>query len=477
MGDMKRAWLLGATSCLLVTACSDDETSGGSGGGAGGAGGAGGVETTEGTGGAPQWAVSLDVAYTRALLVDGDEVVLVGSFSQEAAIGSHTFTSTGSSDIFVARLDASGGVAWAQQFGGPSVEEGRAAALDSSGNIVITGWFEDTTDFGDGPLTASSSSDIFVAKLDPQGAILWSKSFPGFNSDEARALAIDEQDAIYLTGQLGSDGAAPVDFGGGPLPGASRDAFVAKLDTDGSHLMSRRFTSEDDADAFAIALGDDGSIFIAGTFSGVIDFGAGAFTAIDYEDGFLLQLDASGAHVGSLRFGGPGDDFGGGLAAAPNGDVILVGAFDQALDLVDPALEATDSSDGFIALLDGSLQTTWAVPLHGAGTTEAHRVALDGSGNVIVSGIFRELGYFGGELPIAGAGNNDVFVVKRDGGGGHLWARKIGGDSYEEQDAISIGADDAPFVAGSHRSNIDIGGELLAGESSNTQTFVAKLAP
>jgi hypothetical protein len=56
---------------------------------------------------------------------------------------------------------------WSRRFGGTSDDVGRAIAVDSGGNVVVTGYFEDTADFGNGPLPSAGSDDIFVVKLTP----------------------------------------------------------------------------------------------------------------------------------------------------------------------------------------------------------------------------------------------------------------------------------------------------------------------
>src|SRR5438046_3726892 len=78
-------------------------------------------------------------------------------------------------DIYVAKLNSSGGHVWSKSFGTINSDQGRAVAVDPSGNVVITGYFLGTIDFGGGPVTSSGGLNTFVAKYSSGGAHLWSQ--------------------------------------------------------------------------------------------------------------------------------------------------------------------------------------------------------------------------------------------------------------------------------------------------------------
>ena len=147
----------------------------------------------------------------------------------------------GTMAIFVANVSAATGLGmWAKSFGGAAGGgTATAVAVDSSGNIVVTGTFNGTVDFGDGPLTANGSTGVFVAKLDSSGNILWSKAFGDAHVTSATApvgVAVDASNNIAIAGQF--DGS--LDFGGGALTSkGSTDIFAVHLDTMGNHLWSR----------------------------------------------------------------------------------------------------------------------------------------------------------------------------------------------------------------------------------------------
>jgi hypothetical protein len=94
------------------------------------------------------------------------------------------------------------------------------------GNVLVAGRFEGTIDFGGGPLASLGVGDVFVAKLDTDGGHLWSKRFGNASDEAAAGVATDSAGNVLVAGHF--DGA--IDFGGGPLNNAGGgDVFVVKL--------------------------------------------------------------------------------------------------------------------------------------------------------------------------------------------------------------------------------------------------------
>ena len=106
--------------------------------------------------------------YGRGVAVDSTGNVLVtGSFSGLLSFGNGAIANAGHEDFFLVKFDAAGGLVWSQWGGGPSDDLGVGVAVDSAGNVLVTGGFNDTADFGTGPLVSAGGSDVFVAKYAP----------------------------------------------------------------------------------------------------------------------------------------------------------------------------------------------------------------------------------------------------------------------------------------------------------------------
>jgi hypothetical protein len=116
---------------------------------------------------------------------------------------------------------------WSKRFGGSSDDVVNSIAVDENGDVVVTGYFQYTVDFGGGALTSAGLFDIFVAKYaGTDGAHRWSKRFGSTGNDAGYGVTADGAGNVVTTGYfMGS-----VDFGGGILTSAGTfDIFLVKL--------------------------------------------------------------------------------------------------------------------------------------------------------------------------------------------------------------------------------------------------------
>lgn len=228
-------------------------------------------------------------------------------------------------DVLVTKYDAVGNHLWTKIMGDGSLQEGFGVASDGSNNVLVTGVFGGSIDFGGGPLTAVGTRDIFVAKLDATGNHLWSRRFGGPLGDITNArITVDlQQDVILAGGVVG-----PVDFGGGPLSSAGADdIFVAKLDqATGAHIWSHRFGDGYSQSASAVATDNAGNVLVAGQNAGAVDFGGGPFQS-EAADLFVVKFGPSGNHIWSKGLGDAGADGARSVRANSSGGVVLAGIF------------------------------------------------------------------------------------------------------------------------------------------------------
>lgn len=133
------------------------------------------------------------------LLMPMETTMLQVVFSGSSTFGTTTLTSSGDKDIFVAKIDHNGNWLWANQAGGISYDYGRGIAVDDNGNSYITGEFEESATFGTTTLTSSGSYDIFVAKLDKSsGNWPWAKQAWGIVKMLALVLLLMPKEIAIL---------------------------------------------------------------------------------------------------------------------------------------------------------------------------------------------------------------------------------------------------------------------------------------
>jgi hypothetical protein len=210
--------------------------------------------------------------------------IMVGRFNgQSVTFGPLTIQNqeNGWNDVFVVKYDSAGNVAWAQDAGGHLDDEALAVAADPAGNSYVTGYYNSSTAlFGAQQIdndTTNGSGDIFVAKYDPNGNLLWVNSYGGDENDVAQALALDTNMNIYITGYYFS---GQFQFGNTTVTnsdnsGQTDDVFVAVFDKNGNpaSAVSTGGLSYDYGSGLSTDI--SGNLYIAGVFrSDDIAFGA-----------------------------------------------------------------------------------------------------------------------------------------------------------------------------------------------------------
>ncbi len=282
--------------------------------------------------------------------------------------GTANLTSNGGRDVFVSKLDSSGNYLWAKSWGSaadPGLnadDTSRSVAVDSSGNVYTTGYFQRTVDFDPGAGTTNltvngnTANDVFVSKLDSSGDLLWVRSVGGTSNDLAQSVAVDSSGNVYTTGYFYGTtdfdpgaGTAELTSSGGP------NGFVLKLDSSGNYLWAKTWGGAWSF-AYSMAVDSSGNVYASGNFQGTVDFDPGAGTANLTSNGnkyaAVLKLDSSGNYVWAKSFGGTRMDFAWSVAVDSSGNVYTTGFFQGTADF-DPGAGTTNLLTHIHVIRDG----------------------------------------------------------------------------------------------------------------------------
>ena len=303
-----------------------------------------------------------DQANALALDAQGG-VVVVGTFEQSATFGATTLTSTAASAAFVARYDAAGNATWAiaSQAGTGANAQATGVAVDSAGDIALTGFYSGSITFatatGSQGYAAAGSDDAFVARLDATGRLLWLRSFGSTDYDAGNGVAVDSADDVVVVGTFSdavnfTTGTTPVVLTAGPI----FDAFVLKLDPTGQLIWARAYTGPTGwAKGQAVVVDPTGAIHVAGSFTGPVDFDPGAgtdtLTSVGSTDAFVAGLTAAGTYVYANQAGQTNFNAVLGLAVDPAGNVALAGDYSGAIAFGSIALPSSGVASSFVARL------------------------------------------------------------------------------------------------------------------------------
>ena len=314
-------------------------------------------------------------------------------------------------------------------FGGASNEETLSIKVDNNGNIFSAGFFSGTADFNPGigseSLTSQGSLDIFISKLDSSGNFLWAKRIGGLGGEVAKSIGVD----------------------------------------------------------------NTGNVFIAGDFSGTVDFDPGVETATLTSSGegdvFLLKLDPSGNYVWAKSFGGTTADSGIFISVDPQGNSVVTGLFSGTVDF-DPSVATFNLSsvggwDIYVSKFNSSGNFQWSRSRGGRGTDIGDAVGFDSNGNVYSSGVFSgEVDFNPGTetVTLTSSGSNDMFISKFDSAGNYLWAKRFGGTGADGSTPISVDGTGNIYLSGDFSGTVDFyPGEqsALITSTGTKDNFIVKL--
>ena len=232
-----------------------------------------------------------------------------------------------------------------------------------------------------------------------------------------------------------------------------------------------------------------GNIYLAGRFQGTADFDPGPGTTSlqsnGLSDGFVAKYTAQGALVWAKSVGGVQDDFVESIAVNDLGDVYLAGYFYDTVDF-DPGLGISNvSSDGdadiFVLKLNSAGEFVWAMGIGGTAADGARDIAIDPSGDLLVTGWYRETVDFdpgASNHSLVAAGLWDIFVLKLQASGDFVWAQGIGGTGEDAAYGIDTDAAGNVYTTGYFRNTVDFDPGVGAFElttTGDTDIFVSKL--
>lgn len=235
--------------------------------------------------------------YSRSVSIDpSGNIFVAGNFnSPTLAFGSTTLINSGSYDMFVVKYDTAGAVLWANSAGGGGIDYGNSTATDPYGNVYISGVFASPTiTIGTTTLTNSGAFNMYLAKYDSSGTVLWAKKAGGTGTDSGHDVATDALGNSYVAGFFTSP---TLVFGSTTLTNlGGSDIFIVKYDTTGTALWAKSAGDFDEDYGISVAT-HTSNVYLTGYFrSPSIDF---ANTLINEggDDVFLAKIAESGIGI------------------------------------------------------------------------------------------------------------------------------------------------------------------------------------
>jgi len=443
------------------------------------------------TGGTAPYTWSISAGSLPAGLTLSSGGVLSGTPSTAATANFTVQCSGGSATTKAFSLTVNGSVtstAWAMDIGGAGSDMGYSVATDASGNIYVVGPFAGTVNFGGGNLVSAGAADIFVAKYSPSGTGLWAMRFGGLGDDQARAVAVDKNGDVLVTGYF----SMTCTFGSSTYTAlGTADAFVLKLSgASGAVLWSKQIGGQFGSGSlfnvgYGITAGTNGDVIVTGQVAGWTDFGGG----INYNysldpNTFLVRYSSTGQYLWAKEFNCASQDSGKAVAVDAQDNIFLAGIAQGPIDLGTGQLANPGApfNATYLAKLTASGSTLWSKAFTAVAGVGLNSLSLDRNGNIALAGYFNGSLDFGNG-PLASNGQSG-FVAKLSPTGAAVWSKALVGSiyySFGSSSAAGVGVtfDGAGNVAvvGQFWEQCNFGGGNLIVPSVGTgDGFLAKYA-
>lgn len=356
-----------------------------------------------------------DVLQTLTVAGDGS-IYAMGTFRDSLWLGTDTLLFSANQAVFITKLNAQGQLLWAKRWLGTGLVEVQDMICDSLGNFYCTGAFQDTFVVDNQPLIGTDALNAFLLKVDENGTVVWTKK-AAYNSEEAKgvALTMDEDGQLYWAGEfkgffaiesdtvrahwvysdlflaklnaqgqvlwqrhyggvyhnrctvlkykngflyLGGHFMGILNIDGQRLATAFRqwDGFIAQLDTSGGARWAVQSLTQALCYVEDVVVHNQGLIAL-GTYKDSLNWGNKNLTGVAEQDIYQVEMDLDGQVEFLTSWDGEGFDLVRAAAWHSNGWLISVGSFQENMSLAgDTILNASGFADGFLSIQ--SIDTT-----------------------------------------------------------------------------------------------------------------------
>ncbi len=376
--------------------------------------------------------------------------------------------------------------AWAKSAGGIDNDQSNSIAIDAAGNTYITGSFASTTiTFGGTTLTnngSNSTNDVFIAKYDANGNVIWAKSAGGIDYDDVESIATDLAGNIYIIGGFRSP---TITFGTTTLSNiGTANVFVVKFDSNGNVIWAKSANGTLNSFVWGngIAIDAAGNASFTGYFGNTnITFGTTTLTNNSIginNDVFIAKYDTNGNVLWAKSAGGTSDDFGRSISVDASGNSYITGVFSSptitfgATTLTNN--NSNDTADIFITKYDTNGNVNWAKSIGGTGDDYSRSIATNAVGNSYITGFFTSPSITFGTTTLTNNGSADILIAKYDANGNVVWAKSSGGNADDYSYSIAIDEIGNAFITGAFLSPIITFGATTLTNNGNYDIFVTK---
>ncbi|HNW82957.1 MAG TPA: SBBP repeat-containing protein [bacterium] len=300
--------------------------------------------------------------------------------------------------VFITKFNDSLDVLWTKVISYTENEKSTAMAVDNSGSIYVAG-----VTYGSigGDFKNQGEADLFLAKFNGEGEIVWARQWGSEEDDVINSMAIDRDDNIYVTGRTTGEFDGNMNIG-------KTDFFVTKFNDKGTKKWTKQLGTDEHESAMAIATDSENNVIVAGATNGELDHCEHA--EIDpehpyYSDSFLMKFDGDGTKLWTRQWGTENDDYALSISINSNDSIYVLEDRTARMEW--------NVDDTFVTSFDGNGIKKTSKELYLAPVIYGNSIMTDSNGSVFVNGSMYEYG------------SNVVFLAKTDKNGNLESLKKI----------------------------------------------------
>lgn len=365
-----------------------------------------------------------------------------------------TLLSAGLSDFYIAKYDNQGWLLWVKQFGSSYTDGISKVKVDYVGNIIITGYFGGTVNFGGISKTAIGDTDAFIAKYSSSGNLVWVKTISGVDLKSINGLTTDNNGNIYITGDflntVNFDSITKTSLGG-------YDVFFAKYDENSNIQWVKTITGTNSESSKDIEIDNSGNLYLIGNFAGTTLFDNVSRTTVGLNDIFLTKYDSNGNILWVKTFGSIRNESGQLVSIDSWGNVYISGYFSGSLSFDGVSKTSSGQDDIFFAKYNSNGNLIRVISFGGTENDYANDLVQDTGNNIYLTGSFQATSIFG-NISKTASGLNDIFILKLDELGNLNWVQTYGGVSNDSGHYLTIDNLGNLFNSGRFAGVVSIGG-------------------
>lgn len=392
----------------------------------------------------------------------------IGHFSDSL----NQISSFGNTDILIFKYNSTGQLLWVKQLGSIGEDLGKDIAINTNGDLFITGHYRNTLYYDNDSLTSAGNTDVFVAKLDLQGNISWIKSMGNAGFETGTSIACDLLGNSYVAGTF--EDSLAVDNQNLQTYG-SLNNFILKLNPSGTLSWHNSLSTPTFDNLKDIQLDANGNVYLVGHFRTVLLGSLGQLNSNGDQDALLLKLDANGQLLWWKNQGGALADFGFALKIqAPY--IYWTGVYQDSMLVNGLPLISAGEFDAFLIQADLQGNSNWIQQVDGLDDSKAFDLATTNEGKVYLAGYFEGTALWANDSFSSRTPRHvpsDVFISEYDSNGNYIAVQAFQGPMSDFATGI-VAMDSVFYVAGVCQDSIYFDSLLEISQANSSDIFIAK---